>query len=270
MLIDSHCHLTERSFSHDIDKVIHGALTEGVSKMVCVGTNLSDSKEAIKLANKYENIYCTVGVYPHEKVQVADLREKLIALASNKKVVAIGECGLDYSLEETLKANQMTDQDKDRSIRSSQDQKELFRKQIGLAVQVNLPLIIHNRNANDDIITELSHYKETSRLRGVFHCFTGNIEFAKKVLDLGFYISFTGIITYKSGKHLEEVIKNIPKDKILIETDAPYLSVEGMRKDRNEPKYVRIVAKRLSEILKVSLEETAELTAHNAAKLFNI
>lgn len=254
MLLDSHCHLQDKAYSLDLDRVINDAVQEGVTKMVCIGTNLENSEKAIKLTTLYPEIYATAGIYPHEEIPKEDFRPNLIKLAKNKSVIAIGECGLDYT----------------ENGRSKDEQKELFRKQIGTALQLDLPLVIHNRNADNDILEELSHYKSTGKLRGVFHCFVGSLEFAKKVLDLGFHISFTGIITYPSAKHLEEVIKELPKDKILIETDSPYLPPQGFRDKRNEPKYVRIIAERIAEILKITVDDLALITSRNAEKLFNI
>ncbi|OGC50905.1 hypothetical protein A2716_02625 [candidate division WWE3 bacterium RIFCSPHIGHO2_01_FULL_40_23] len=254
MLIDSHCHLQEDAFKSDLIKVVQSAVSENVNTMICIGTNLKTSADAVKLSQEYKEVYASIGIYPHEEMPNTDIREEISKLSKNKKVVAIGECGLDYS----------------ENGRNQEDQKELFRKQIGTAVQLDLPLIIHNRNADEDVITELNHYRETGRLRGVFHCFTGDTAFAKRVLELGFYISFTAIVTYPSAKHLEEVIKSVPKDRILIETDAPYLSPEGMRGKRNEPKNVKIVAVRIAEILNTSLTEVAKITSENARRLFTL
>ncbi len=258
MIIDSHCHLQDEKYIDDIDQVIKNATDSGVKKLICIGTSLDDSKEAIKIAEKFPEVYAVIGIYPHESVPNSDFRLELEELSANKKVVAIGECGLDYTNMDKPETN------------SKEVQKELFRKQLGLAVQLGLPVVIHNREADEDTIFELSRYKETQKLRGVFHCFTQNLELAKKVIDLGFYISFTAIITYPSAKHLVEVAKNIPREKVLIETDAPYLPPQTERGKRNEPKNVRIVAEKLAEIWGISVEEVAKITTKNASTLFSL
>lgn len=255
MFIDSHAHLTDPQFSKDLEEVLSDATANGVEKIICVATNLKDSGKAIDLAKKYEDVYASVGIYPDENFPKGDFRPKLVKLAKNKKVVAIGECGLDYAREG--------------GKNDSKTQKELLRMQIGTAIQLDLPLIIHNRNADKDILEELSRYSSTGKLKGVFHCFTSpDKDFAKKVLDLNFYISFSAIITYPSASSLIEVIKYIPEDKILIETDSPFLSPQNLRGRRNTPSCVKIMAERLADILDMTLENVAKLTSNNTKELF--
>lgn len=258
MLIDSHFHLQDEKYDQDRDPIVKTAIDHGVEKMICIGTSVEDSLEAVNLSAKYKSVYAVVGIYPHEKIPQGDFREKLEELSQNKKVVAIGECGLDYTNMDKPETN------------SKEVQKELFRKQIGLAIQLGLPVVIHNREADNDTIEELSRYKDTGKLTGVFHCFTQTTELAKKVMDLGFYISFTAIITYPSAKHLVEVANLVPRDRVLIETDAPYLPPQTERGKRNEPKNVRIVADKLAEIWGISAEEVADITTKNASRLFNL
>src|SRR3989344_752402 len=256
MFIDSHCHLQDKKFSRDLDNVLERAGSTVVEKIICVGTSLKDSKEVLRLSEKYNQVFATVGIYPNEEVPDGDFREELITLAKHRKVVAIGECGLDYSDQE--------------GGRQADLQKALFRKQIGTAIQLDLPLVIHNRNADEDILLELSHYKTTGKLKGVFHCFTSDIEFAKKVLDLGFYISFTAMITYPSAKHLEDVIKFIPNDRLLAETDAPYLPPQTHRGERNEPMHVKMTAEKMAQVKGISHADFYAELLNNTQNLFTL
>ncbi|MEK7595302.1 MAG: TatD family hydrolase [Patescibacteria group bacterium] len=256
MLIDTHAHLTDNVFEKDLEGVLDKAYKAGVLKIITVGTNLLDSEKALKLAEKYEGVFAAVGVYPDENIENnPHLRDRLDLLAKNSKVIAIGECGLDY-----LKSSKT----------SKDEQNQKFRMQVGKAVELNLPLIIHNRNADEDILKALSYYESTKRLRGVMHCFTGSVAFAEKVVALGLYISFTGILTYQSGKNLEDVVKSIPRDRVLVETDSPYLAPEKLKGTRNEPANVVMVANKLSHIWGVPPKEAAGITTKNAQILFEI
>jgi TatD DNase family protein len=258
MLIDSHCHLPHEDYDKDSSTIISEAVGSGVGKMISIGTSLKDSGNALDISMLHKEVFATVGIYPHEDVDTPflalyDGMKKIISKGKDR-VVGIGECGLDITNFQ--------------GGRSVDDQKELFKLQIGLAIEADLPLIIHNRNGDSEVLEILEKYKETG-LRGVVHCFVSDWEVAKKVLDLGFYLSFTGIITFPSaGDALLEVVKKVPEDRYLIETDAPYLAPQGFRGKINYPAYVRMVADRIAEIRKVPFEEVERQTYKNTCNLF--
>ncbi len=247
MLIDSHAHLNFKAFENDFDEVIKRSLSENVW-MINIGSKYSTSKKAVDIAGKYDNVFAAVGLHPiHAKDEEFD-KVKYLELAESDKVKAIGETGLDYFRD--------YGEFKDK-------QKEVFLKHLDLAKELGLPVIIHCRMAHDDVIEILKEYN----LRGVVHCFTGDWEQAQKYLDLGFYLGINGII-YKLN--LKEVIEKTPLDKILIETDCPYLTPPQAEKERNEPVFVRYIAKEIAKIKAVSFEEVAEKTFQNTLDLFKI
>jgi len=287
MLVDSHCHLDSTS---DFKDVIKRAKSNEIDKIITVGTSIESSKKSLEIAEEYSNddlkIYAAVGIHPQdgkedsEKFGLDLCIHTLKEIAnSSERVVGIGETGLDYRL--TTDKGQLTT-DKERAF-----QKELFREQVKLAVQLKLPLVIHCRNAFDETFDLLSNVKcQLSNVTGVFHSFTGNWQEAQKALDLGFYISFSGIITFKqslrsssaswrtaglkNAKDIQEVASKMPLDRILVETDSPFLSPEPYRKDKNEPKNVRIVAQFIADLRGVSLDKIAEITSRNAEELFRL
>jgi TatD DNase family protein len=221
--------------------------------IINVGTDIETSKLSIELANKYEKIYCAVGVHPHDAKDIYDKGlETIKELAKSKKVIGIGEIGLDYY----------------RNISPVEIQKDVFTKQINIANELNLPIIVHDRDAHNDILKILKEQK-ASKIGGVMHCFSGNIDFAKSVLDIGFYISFAGNITFKKSA-FNGVIKFVPIDKIFIETDCPFLTPEPFRGRRNEPLRVQLTAKKISEIKNMDIEKVAEITSKNIKQLFKI
>jgi len=251
MLIDTHAHLNFNTYKNDAPEVIRRSLDNNVWT-INVGSQYSTSKRAVELAEKHkEGIYATVGLHPiyaEEKFNY----EKFKALAESPKVVAIGEIGLDYKSEYVL---------------FKQKQKEVFLKQLDLAQELNLPVIFHCRMAHDDMIEILANYSLTNySLTGVVHCFTGTWEQAKKYLNMGFYLGFNGII-FKLD--LDEIIKKTPLDRILIETDCPYL-IPPQETGRNEPIYVKYVAEKIAKIKKLSYKEIAQISTENAKKLFKI
>ncbi|MDO8657936.1 MAG: TatD family hydrolase [Candidatus Levybacteria bacterium] len=266
-MIDYHCHLNFQVFEKDFDVVIKRAFDSGVTKIINVGTKLDSSRKAIELAEKYNSpageLYATVGIHPHH----ADKLEKgweqqLEDLAKDAKVVAVGETGLDfYSYESN-------------GITNPNLQKKLFIKQIEIAHKLKLPLQIHNRQAGSEILDILiSHKSDLLNPPGVFHCFSGDIEFLRKVLDLGFYIGFDGNITYKGiakgeTTDLKDLVKYTPIDRIVTETDSPYLTPVPNRGQRNEPKYVIIVAQAIGEIKSLTFEEIDRITTENANNIF--
>lgn len=259
MLIDTHAHLDFKEFDQDRDQVIKRAFGSGIEKIINVGCNLERSKNSIELAKKYDNIYAAVGVHPHDvgKYDLENFKSKLIKLAKENKVVALGECGLDYYRIENSE------------LGIKNKQKEFFKVQLDLAKELDLPLIIHCRNAFEDLLEIL---KRTDDLpRGVTHCFSGTLHYAQKFLNLGFLVSFTGSITYvRPQGELLAVVKEIPLGKIMIETDCPYLAPVPHRGERNEPAYVKFVAEKIAEIKGMDFQEVAEQTTKNAIKLFSL
>lgn len=270
MIIDSHAHLDMKDFDKDREEVIEEASKAGIEKIITVGVDIESSQKAVELSQKYGSVFAAVGIQPEETNRYidddlklkTDTRNRLENLCQRKKIVAIGECGLDYRL---IKGSSTSEEEI-----KKEKQKEILRMNLGLAILMNLPVIVHNREADEDTIREIRRYKETKRLRGVIHCFTGSLEFAKKIIDLGFLLSFTGIITYPNAQELQKVVKEIPLDKIMVETDAPFLAPQSYRGRRNEPAYVMEVIKQLAEIKKIKFEELCLATSENAQRLFRI
>lgn len=264
-MIDTHCHLNFHAYKKDADEVIRKTFEAGVTKIINIGTKLDSSQSAIKLAEKYENLYATVGIHPHHADKLEENWEgKLEKLAKNKKVVAIGECGMDFYRYES------------NNIVDPKLQEEILIKQIELAFKLKLPLQIHNRHAGKEIMDIL--VKKKSYLLnppGVFHCFSGDIDFLKKVLNLDFYIGFDGNITYKGlakgeTTSLSDLVKYTPIDRILTETDSPFLTPFPYRGERNTPEYVIIVGKAIAKIKAISFDEVDQITTKNANKLFKL
>lgn len=269
ILIDSHCHLELEPLKNDMQEAIERAARAGISKIVNVGNSLRSSKESVEIANQYPHIWATVGLHPHEAETLMHLGstiEELRSLAQSDKVVAIGECGLDY-YSATGDKRQVIREEKEK-------QKALFKAQLELAQELSLPIIIHSRDSAEDTldILQTTNDKRRTTLGGVIHCFTYGPDVAKKFLDLGFYIGFTGFITFEQVKfdHIREAAKTVPIEKLLIETDAPFLAPEPNRGKTNEPAFVVDVAQKIAELKNISLEEVAEQTTKNAELLFGI
>lgn len=266
-MIDVHCHLNFKAFTKDYDEVIKQAFEAGVTTIINVGTKIDSSLKAIELAKKYDNLYAIVGVHPHhtDKIELGDFwLEDLIKLARNKKVVAIGEIGMDNY---RYQSNGITDPIL---------QKEIFIKQIELANILKLPLQIHNRHAGKEILDILLNHKSLllNQNPGMFHCFSGNTEFTKKVLDLGFFVGFDGNITYEGlapgeDTALSELVKYVPIDRIVIETDSPYLTPIPYRGSRNTPACAILVGKAVAQIKGLSFEEVDAQTTKNAQAIFH-
>ena len=250
MLIDTHCHLFFDELKEDLSSVLKRAADLGVTKFICVGTNIEDSKESYNLALDYENIFSTAGVHPHDTEEVAEnYIDELYNLLKNKKVVAVGEIGLDYFKELS-----------DVSV-----QKKIFAEQLELAQKINKPIVFHNRDSDDDIINTLSEFPN---VYGVAHCFSSTYDVAKKLIDMGFYISFSGNLTFKNS-HLPDVAKRLPIDRLLVETDSPFLSPVPYRGKTNEPGRARFVADLLARLHNLSINEVAQITTTNAKAIFN-
>ena len=252
-LFDSHAHYNDEKFDNDRDETIKEILSKNISNIVCAGYNLEGSKQAIEIANKYNEIYATCGISPNDITEESlnELNE-IEKIAINKKVVAIGEIGLDYYW-----------------VKDNKDkQKELFIKQIEIANRLDLPIVIHTRDAVMDTIDILKN-KIKCNNTGVFHCCPLNIELVKEAVKLGYYISFSGVITFKNAKP-EEVVKYVPENRLLIETDSPYLSPEPNRGKRNNSMNVEYVARKIAEIRNSSYNEIVEITSNNAKRIFKI
>ncbi|MDU0206077.1 TatD family hydrolase [Paenibacillus sp. MAH-36] len=254
MLTDSHTHLNAEQFQEDQDEVIQRAREAGVTRMVNVGFNRETIPSSIALAEKYDFIYTTVGWHPVDAIDMmpGDL-EWIESLCQHEKVVAIGEIGLDYYWDKSPK----------------EVQQRVFREQIRLARKLQMPIVIHNRDAHQDILTILKEEK-AAEVGGIMHCFSGSWETAKQCLDMNFHISFGGPVTFKNAKQPKEVLAQVPLDRLLIETDAPYLTPHPFRGKRNESAYVRLVAETAAEIKGISLEELAEITTNNAIALLGL
>lgn len=256
---DSHAHYNDEKFEIDRDEVISLVKTEGITRLVSVGYSVASSKFAETLADEYDFIYYSCGISPNDLPQTEEelwknLEEiKIIAKQKNKKLVAIGEIGLDYYWNKE----------------NSQLQKEAFIEQIKLANECDLPIIIHTREAVADTIDILKNTQKALNT-GIFHCCPLNRELVKEALKLGYYISFAGPITFKNSKNADEIIDMVPLDKILIETDSPYLSPEPNRGKRNDSRNVKYMAKKIAEVKKVPLEEIAKITYENANRIFKI
>ncbi|UII55999.1 TatD family hydrolase [Cytobacillus spongiae] len=254
MLFDTHAHLNANQFDEDLEEVIERAKGEGVGQIVVVGFDHPTIKRAMELTDQYPFIYAAVGWHPVDAIDMTDEDLKWIEeLANHPKVVAIGEMGLDYYWDKSPK----------------EVQKEVFRKQIQLAKKVNLPIIIHNRDATADIV-EILKEEDAKDVGGIMHCFSGSVEVAQECVDMNFYISLGGPVTFKNAKKPKEVAEAIPLEKLLIETDCPYLTPHPHRGTRNEPSYVKLVAEQIAQIKGISFEEVAEVTTNNAKKLFGI
>jgi TatD DNase family protein len=251
MFVDSHCHLNFPELSENIQSVRQLMHDEAISHALCVSVTLDKFPEVLSLAEQYENFYASVGVHPdYEDIQEPTV-EELVKLADNPKVVAIGETGLDYF---RLKGD-------------LEWQRERFRTHIRAAVITQKPLIIHTRNAVTDTLN-IMREEGVERVGGVLHCFTESLEMALSAIELGFYISFSGIVTFKNAKELKEVAKTIPLDRMLIETDSPYLAPVPYRGKMNQPAYVKYVAQEIANLRGIDIEEVAKATTENFFKLF--
>lgn len=251
MIWDTHAHLDDPRYKDDLQSVLRNAELAQISRILNVGYDLSSSLRSVSLAKKFSNIYTAVGVHPHDASSATDETwDRLIQLSKEAKVLAWGEIGLDYY----------------RDLSPRPVQKEVFIKQIELANREKLPIIIHNRDAHQDILDIVK--KHRPECGGVFHCYSGSWEMAKVLLNLGFYISFAGPLTYKNARHTVEVAQKVPLDRFLVETDCPYLTPEPNRGKRNEPAFVREVAGKIAELKGISFEEVAVKGFENGEKLF--
>ena len=258
-IVDTHAHLGYPEFAAELPEIIQRATDAGVTRIITIGVDLPRSEQAIALAERFEGVYAAVGVHPTEAEKApADITDVLRKFAAHPKVVAIGETGYDFHHAPV---------NKDR-------QREIFQQHLTVATECNLAVIIHQRDSFAETVAELKAFEKPASagkpLRGVFHCFGGSVEEAKAVLDLGFLISFTGILTFKNAESVRAAAKAIPLEKIMVETDCPYLAPHPHRGKRCEPAHTRLTAEKLAEVKGVSLEEVARVTSANAKQLFGV
>ncbi len=251
--IDTHCHLFWNSFADDLEEVIARARASGVNRIIIPSTNFDTLDQALNIAHRIDDVFVAAGIHPQDAKDIPeDYLNQLRTYCSSSKVIAIGEIGLDYHYDYCPK----------------EIQKNVLEHQLELAKELDLPVILHNRDSDNDLIDIISSHQD-GKLRGQFHCFVGSIEFAQRALDLGFHISFTGNVTYKKSS-LDEVIAYIPDDKLLIETDAPFMTPTPYRGKRNEPSYIPLIAERFASARKHNIEHIAQITTRNAEILFKI
>ena len=253
-LFDTHTHLDAAQFAEDCDVVIQRAIQEGVGWMINVGFNEHTIPSTMQLAEQYDFIYAAVGWHPQDAATMKQKDDdRLASLCAHEKVVAIGEIGLDYYWDTSPK----------------EVQHRVLRNQLGLARELKMPVIIHSRESHEDLIN-IFREEKAAELNGVMHSFSGSWETAKVFLKMGFYLSFSGPITFKNAKQPKEVLKNTPLDQLLIETDSPYLTPHPYRGKRNEPSYIRLVAETAAQIKGIPIEQLAQVTNNNAMELFSI
>ncbi len=253
-LTDTHVHLNMKDFDKDRDEVISRAISQGVERMINIGYNIKSSMESVDLSEKYSFIYAAIGIHPHDAKAVnSKYLEKLKDLAKNSKIVAIGEIGLDYY----------------RDLSPRDVQKKVFIEQIELAISLGKPVIIHKRDAEKDTLQILKNYKNKLK-GGVFHAFSGTEEFLKDYLNLDFYYGIGGVITFKNAHKLRNMVKKLPLERLLIETDCPYLAPVPFRGKRNEPGFVTLVRDHLSLILGLTKDEIDTILYKNTKRIFGI
>lgn len=254
MLIDSHVHLDMQDFDEDREEVLERAIKGGITHIITIGTDLDSSRDALELANKYDFVYAAIACHPHnaEGCDQKDL-DKLGEMASERKVVAWGEIGLDFYQRYSKPANQS----------------EMFRRQLEMAVELDLPVIIHDRQAHKEVIGALRRMGKGER-KGVIHCFSGDLDLAYTFIEMGYYISIPGTVTYKKASQVRGVAAGVPLGRMLIETDSPFLAPVPKRGKRNEPLFVGFTAQEIARLRDIEFEEVAKVTSQNARILFGI
>lgn len=254
MLFDSHAHIDDNRFDSDRLETIERARENGVTGIINIGADMASSARSVALAQAHEGIYAAVGIHPHDAKAAVDADYDRMAewVEQEKKVVAIGEIGLDYYYD----------------LSPREVQQEVFIRHIDLARQLRKPIIIHDRDAHGDVMNIVK--KEAKGIIGVFHCYSGSLEMAKEVLKLGFYVSFAGPVTFAKSAKLKEIAAAVPLERLLVETDSPYLTPHPHRGRRNEPAHVRLVAEEVARLRGLSLEAVAEATTQNVKQLFHI
>jgi TatD DNase family protein len=260
MLIDSHAHINLSNFDKDREQVLARARQGGVRALINVGIDLESSRAALEIAKNHDGVFSTVGFHPHQASEMGEDELKTLAeLAQDEKVVAVGEIGLDFY----------------RNLSPRKSQEEAFRRQLDLAVELRLPVVVHCRQAHREVFDILSGWVKSTlsagRLRrGVIHCFSGDIELAQRYIEIGFYISLAGSVTYPSAGELVQVAREIPLNKLLLETDSPFLAPQAYRGKRNEPAYVALIAEKVAQVRGVPREVVARAAAKNTISLFRL
>lgn len=254
MLIDTHCHLDFPDFDAERDAIVERARAAGVGQMITISTRVKKFDTILAIAENYANVFCSVGTHPHNADEELDIEtEDLVRLSAHPKVVAIGEAGLDYFYDNAPRDAQAIG----------------LRRHIAAARQTQLPLVIHSRSADDDMADILTEETGKGAFPFLLHCFSSGPELAKTGVDLGGYISFSGILTFPKSEELREIARAVPRDRMIVETDAPYLAPKPFRGKRNEPAYVAHTAQVLAETIGVSVEEIAAITTDNAFRVFS-
>lgn len=257
MIIDSHCHLNIMPEPlNNIDELIANARQLGVERMMCIAIGPDKWQEVIEIAEQHEEVYAAIGIHPCEPKEVTASDDELIKAASHPKVLAIGEIGLDYFHFDAEQEDMVWQQDR-------------FRQQIRIAKQLNKPIVIHTRNSTPDCLQILAE-ENAEQVGGIMHCFVEDMATAQQAMDLNFYISFSGIVTFKNAKALKEVAKQIPSDRLLVETDSPYLAPTPYRGKTNQPAYTRYVAEELARLRDTSVQAISETTTQNFKRLFGL
>lgn len=253
MFIDSHCHLTYKPLFENIDNILENCEKNKITKLLTISTNLQTSKNSILISKKYQNVFCAIGIHPNSSNNEFKQFDQIKFIAKkSKKIIGIGETGLDYFKHKENKKIQI----------------ETFLKHIELAKKLDIPVIVHNRNADNDLLNIISASVKNNSVKFLIHCFTGSLEFAQQLLKLGCLISFSGIITFKKSEDLRNVVKKIPLENILIETDSPFLSPEPFRGKPNTPVMIKYVAEAVANIKKKTIDEVAKQTTHNFNNFF--
>ncbi|MCB2170956.1 MAG: TatD family hydrolase [Deltaproteobacteria bacterium] len=254
MLTDSHSHLDMGDFDQDREKVILGAMENGITRIITVGIDLKSSRKALDLAKKYPTVFATVGCHPHDADRCSgEILKRLADLSSAREVVAWGEIGLDFYKGYSARENQV----------------EIFEQQVAMARELHMPVIIHDREAHEQVLSVLKRGGKRER-QGVIHCFSGDLDLARSFIDLGYYISIPGTVTYKKALMMKEVAASIPLERLLVETDAPFLAPVPQRGKRNEPAFVRHTVKEIARLRDTTFEEVAVQTTKNAVDLFGL
>jgi len=254
MIVDSHCHLLHHKNDHNVDTLIKNANENGVNKLLNISTKEDEFEKVINLSKKYDNVYCSLGIHPHEAMSTCDSNlAQILELSKFSKVIGIGETGLDFYYNHSNKKSQISS----------------FVKHIEISQETNLPVIIHMREAEDEIFRVIEEQYKKKAFKGLIHCFTGTSEIVKKLLPYNFYFSLSGIITFKNSENLRKSVKTIPITNMLVETDSPYLAPVPMRGKTNEPSFIIHTVEYLSNMINVSVDELSIKTTQNFFKLFN-
>jgi len=254
MLIDSHAHLDMKQFNSDRDQVIDRALSAGVRRIITVGIDIISSRNAVKLTTHYPFVFATIGIHPHnaDNADKHDL-EEIVLMAQQEKIIAIGEIGLDFFRNRSARQNQI----------------EVFTQQLAIAISLDLPVVIHDREAHTETVSILTSFKQNG-LHGVIHCFSGDYKLAKTFINMGYYISMPGTVTYNNASQTQDVVKKVPLNRLLLETDAPFLAPTPYRGKRNEPSYIIHTAQKIAKLRSISFEEVSYQTSKNVCQLFNL